>query len=79
MGLSTQLVSAMRHKQLLSKQRLADLEKQLDLAGPMQVLKRGFTITTDAKGVVIQSAIQVNSGEMIQTRTADGSFGSVVK
>ena len=79
MRLSTQLVSAMRHKLLLSKQRLADLEKQLDLAGPMQVLKRGFTITTDAKGVVIQSAIQVNSGEMIQTRTADGSFGSVVK
>ena len=78
LGFNTHLASVMRHKQQLSVHRLADLEKQLKLAGPMQVLKRGFTITTDARGVVIKSAAQVSSGESIQTRTADGSIGSVV-
>ena len=78
MGLDTQLASAMRHRQQLRQHQLADLEKQLELAGPMQVLQRGFTITTDAKGVVIKTAAQVNPGEIVKTRTADGSFGSVV-
>ena len=78
LGFNMHLASALHHKQQFSGQRLADLEKQLELAGPMQVLKRGFTITTDARGLVIKSAAQVSSGEGIQTRTADGSIGSVV-
>ncbi len=77
-GFNTHLASAMRHKQQFSVQRLADLEKQLKLAGPLQVLNRGFTITTDQRGRIVKSAGQVQPGEQVATRTADGTFGSIV-
>ena len=77
-GFNTHLASAMRHKQQFSGQRLADLEKQLKLAGPLQVLNRGFTITTDQRGRIVKSAGQVQPGEQVATRTADGTFGSIV-
>ena len=77
-GFNTHLASAMRHKQQFSVQRLADLEKQLKLAGPLQVLNRGFTITTDQRGRIVKSAGQVQLGEQVATRTADGTFGSIV-
>ncbi len=77
-GFDTHLASAMRHKQQFSGQRLADLEKQLKLAGPLQVLNRGFTITTDQRGRIVKSAGQVMPGEQVATRTADGTFGSIV-
>ena len=77
-GLNAQLASAMRHKRQFSVQRLADLEKQLKLAGPLQVLNRGFTITTDQRGRIVKSAGQVQPGEQVATRTADGTFGSIV-
>ena len=77
-GLNAQLASAMRHKRQFSGQRLADLEKQLKLAGPLQVLNRGFTITTDQRGRIVKSAGQVQPGEQVATRTADGTFGSIV-
>jgi exodeoxyribonuclease VII large subunit len=77
-GFNTHLASAMRHKRQFSVQRLADLEKQLKLAGPLQVLNRGFTITTDQRGRIVKSAGQVQPGEQVATRTADGTFGSIV-
>ena len=77
-ALHAQLLSAMGHQRQMTRQRLADLEKQLELAGPMQVLQRGFTITTDVRGGVIKAASQAQLGQKITTRTADGTFDSVV-
>ena len=77
-GLQTQLATALRHYHKINQQHLMELEKQLELAGPMQVLNRGYTITTNARGMVVKHPDQVQAGESIATRTAAGSFGSVV-
>ncbi len=78
MGLQAQLAAGMQNHHKINQRRLVELEKQLELAGPMQVLQRGFTITTDRNGAVVKTADQVNPGETIKTRTAGGTFGSVV-
>jgi exodeoxyribonuclease VII large subunit len=63
--------------QSLSK-ALDSLETQLRLVGPEQVLKRGYSITSNKKtGQVIRSASQVKGGETIVTRLADGQIESV--
>lgn len=58
--------------------RIDSLGRALALAGPVSVLERGFSVTTDAQGRVIRSAAQARPGEMIATRVADGSFRSIV-
>ncbi len=77
-GLQTQLTGALQNYHKINAHRLLDLEKQLELAGPMQVLQRGFTITTDAREAVVKNAAQVQPGETIHTRTASGAIHSVV-
>ncbi|MGC9259581.1 MAG: exodeoxyribonuclease VII large subunit [Phycisphaerae bacterium] len=77
-SLQAQLAIALQHYYKVHEQRLLELKKQLELAGPLQVLQRGFTITTDVRGAVVKTATQVRSGETIQTRTASGSLNSVV-
>jgi exodeoxyribonuclease VII large subunit len=62
--------------------REASLEssaRSLDLVGPRNVLKRGYSVTTGADGTIIRSAAQARPGEHIRTRLADGAFGSVVE
>jgi exodeoxyribonuclease VII large subunit len=77
-GLQAQLTAGMQHQQQLNQRRLAEVEKQLELAGPMQVLQRGYSITTNQSGAVVKAADQVHPGDLINTRTASGTFGSVV-
>ncbi len=53
--------------------------RSLDLIGPHNVLKRGYSVTTAADGTIIRSAAHARPGEHIRTRLADGSFGSIVE
>ncbi len=57
---------------------LLALARGLDLVGPHNVLRRGFTMTLRADGTVLRSAADVGPGELIRTRLADGSITSVV-
>ncbi|MHA2060842.1 MAG: exodeoxyribonuclease VII large subunit, partial [Candidatus Sifarchaeia archaeon] len=43
-----------------------------------QVLRRGFSVTVDKKGVVIKSVSKVSKGEKITTTVYDGKIGSEV-
>ncbi len=65
--------------QLSLKSRQAILEsarQRLELIGPQAVLKRGYSITTDAAGRVLLSVKQITPGESLTTRLADGKIQS---
>ncbi len=55
------------------------LSARLQSLDPRQILRRGFTITTNADGKTITSAKGVVSGENVTTHFADGKIESVVK
>jgi exodeoxyribonuclease VII large subunit len=60
------------------KQRLDAAARQLQSVGPENVLRRGFSYTTDASGALIRSADQIAAGDAIITNLADGKIESQV-
>lgn len=65
---------------LLDRRRaeLVALARTLDATGPINVLRRGFTLTTRADGRLVRSPGEVEHGDLITTRTAEGDFVSTV-
>lgn len=61
-----------------AQQRFRRVEGILRVLGPEATLRRGYSITTDAAGNVIQTITAVRRGSRIKTRVADGTFGSEV-
>lgn len=58
--------------------RLASLNRQLELVGPVSVLRRGYSVTYDARGRVVRGPQDVKTGEQMVTRLAEGQIESVV-
>ncbi len=54
------------------------MRKLLKSMGPDSVLSRGFSMTTDATGKVIEDASKLRTGDMMITRLAKGKVASVV-
>jgi len=61
-----------------AQERFRRVEGILRVLGPEATLRRGYSITTDAAGNVIQTAVAVQRGSRIKTRVADGAFDSEV-
>jgi len=61
-----------------AQERFRRVEGILRVLGPEATLRRGYSITTDAAGNVIQTAKAVQRGSRITTRVADGAFASEV-
>jgi exodeoxyribonuclease VII large subunit len=61
-----------------AQERFRRVEGILRVLGPEATLRRGYSITTDAAGNVIQTATAVQLGSRIKTRVADGTFDSEV-
>lgn len=59
-------------------ERVASLERELEAVGPVAVLRRGFSCTTDADGRLVRSPTDVSPGDRLRTRLADGSIESEV-
>jgi exodeoxyribonuclease VII large subunit len=60
-----------RHRTLIA------LDAQLRLLGPANVLKRGYSITTQKRtGAIIRTPTDVRAGDKLITRLADGSIES---
>ena len=64
-----------------SQQRQVDAQdRQLRAIGPLQVLSRGYSITTVKKtGEVVRSKNQVKGGQRLRTRLAHGEIESVAE
>ena len=61
-----------------AQQRFQRVEGMLRVLGPEATLRRGYSITTDASGTVIQTVTAVRPKSKIRTRVADGEFESEV-
>ncbi|HUY95178.1 MAG TPA: exodeoxyribonuclease VII large subunit [Terracidiphilus sp.] len=59
--------------------RLQALDARLHSLSPLAVLDRGYALVLDANGALIRSAAQVNRGDHLTTRLADGTFTSRVE
>jgi exodeoxyribonuclease VII large subunit len=73
------LVAAGRHRLDAAARHLAALERQLEAVSPTNVLKRGYSYTSDQAGRLIRSVGQVSGGQRITTHLADGQFASRVE
>lgn len=60
-----------------TKSRLSGLENTLNILNPVNVLKRGFTMTS-RDGVIIKSAADINEDDTIDTQFSDGKITSKV-
>jgi exodeoxyribonuclease VII large subunit len=66
-----------QHRLRERQNRLATLQARLRLLGPEQVLARGYSITTDATtGKVLRAAAEVQAGQKLRTRLAQGEVTS---
>src|SRR5436190_4926718 len=59
-----------------AQQRFQRVESILRVLGPEATLRRGYSITMDTEGNVIQTIAAVRRGARLKTRLADGTFGS---
>lgn len=67
-------VRAAEHRLVLESERVSRLAGKLDSLSPLEVLKRGYSITERASdSQLITDAGTLTSGELIQTRFATGS------
>ncbi|MGH7951159.1 MAG: exodeoxyribonuclease VII large subunit [Limisphaerales bacterium] len=64
----------------LRREQLRQMQKQLNLLGPEQVLSRGYSITMDAtNGKIIRRVKDAKPWRKIKTRVSDGEFFSKVE
>ena len=61
-----------------AQQRFQRVDGVLRVLGPEATLRRGYSITTDAAGNVIQTIAAVRPKAKIRTRVADGEFDSEI-
>lgn len=78
-SLSEALDNAMKDKLEDLRQELTNREKQLDALNPKNVLKRGYSITQDENGKVIESVNKIKDGQKIKTTVKDGTIYSTVE
>ena len=61
----------------LQRQRLALIEKTLQMASPERILRQGFSITTDAQGRLLRHPQEVKAGDVVITRLLHGTIQSI--
>lgn len=59
--------------------RLAAVAGKLESLSPLGVLQRGYSLTTDANGKVLRSIEEIDAGDRLTTRLAEGEIISVVE
>jgi len=62
-----------------SSARLGSFDARLQSLSPLAVLDRGYALVLSPQGALIRSTTQINSGNQLTTRLADGSFRSRVE
>jgi exodeoxyribonuclease VII large subunit len=67
-----------KHFLVCQREKAGNLVHKLDALGPLNTLKRGFSVTTTPEGHVLASAKDVKAGQAVRTVLKDGSFISKV-
>ena len=76
-SLEEELHESIKERIVNLKEDIDNFQKRLELINPMNVLKRGYSITTNEKGEVISSIKDVSQNDKIITKVADGEIISV--
>ncbi len=76
--LEQRLKTGIQHQLKTARQALGKSSALLDSVSPLNILQRGYTVTTDNKGQVIRSSEALQTGDTIVTRLAKGSVESTV-
>lgn len=76
---SKALEPALAHSFAIKKQQVSAAKDHLEALSPYGVLERGYSITSDEKGNIIDSLSSVNVGQDLVTRVKDGIIVSKVK
>lgn len=74
-----QLASAVRAQLTVPGTKVAVLSGRLHTVSPLKTLERGYAIVLNAEGGVVRSTTQVQSGDPISARVADGVIRAIVK
>ena len=74
----SRLHDAMDRRLLTARHQLAMAAEKLETVSPLATLGRGYSITRDSKGKVVRNMDQVNHGDTIITKVANGEIQSVV-
>jgi len=76
--LAKRLQQAQQQQLKYSNQQLARLSAQLHTVSPLATLARGYSISFDSQQQPLTSSAQLQVGDAINTRLAQGSFNAVV-
>lgn len=77
-NLRQRLLTAARNRIAFESSRQDNLALHVNAIDPREVLRRGFSVTTDKEGKKISSPDSLHSGDTIVTHFADGKVTSVV-
>ncbi|MCR5753099.1 MAG: exodeoxyribonuclease VII large subunit [Kiritimatiellae bacterium] len=77
--LSRALASSVAFAFAKREAHFSQIKSKLELLSPYSVLKRGYSLTTDASGAVVKSSESLKSGDVLMTRFAKGDVTSVVR
>jgi len=72
--LQQRLLKAIQNRQQAGQQQLAQLSGQLQALSPLQVLARGYSVTTNMNGQLIHEYSQVTSGEQLNIQLGKGAL-----
>ena len=67
---------ALAHALQLNRARLLGLEERLRTLNPLAILQRGYAVVHQASGALVRNAAQVQPGEQLSIRVADGEIGA---
>ena len=78
-GYGNRLRLALSNKLSSMESALALLEHRIKSADPRQILTRGYSLVTDGKGVVVNSATRLHKGQTVRILFADGTVEAEIK
>jgi exodeoxyribonuclease VII large subunit len=77
-GLHRRLHGAFARSIDAERGRLAAMQRELDAIDPERVLRRGFTYTTRADGMLLRTVADVQPDDLLRTHVSDGAIESIV-
>lgn len=77
--LQTRLHAGMRGILQRANERLASRARELHAVSPLATLQRGYSIASDSRGQLLRSVSQVERGDHVSVRLADGTLHTRVE
>ncbi len=69
---------AIKHSLNNKHQQLASTAQLLQAVSPLEILGRGYSIASDKSGSILRDTTGLNTGDVVSTRLAKGSFTSTI-